>query len=536
MRKLFILTWVILLAVIQSYAQTAKAELVLGTEYKDAKLARIQDIVTSDDTGTYLVKSTDRHKMSGLDVTLEYYNRKMEPVKAIDLKKIKRDGKKVNFEFVIYSDDKLYLFTSFKNQKLKKYFLFTQTIEKKTLKLNNDIKKVAEISYAGYSRYNAGDFHYRISRDDSKILIYYNLPYNKAGNEKYGFHVLNQDMSLVWERPVTLTYKEDLFEVNNVSVDNFGNTYLLGKLSDEKKGKKHEVDYEYQLITYLNNGKDVSNYSIRLKDKFLKDVNFRVNDNKDIVCAGFYSAKKIYNAVEGFYYTLIDGKTRQVKHTKSVSFTLDLMAQTLTEKEEKSLRKKHAKGGDVGLKYYVLDNIIFKEGGGVVLVGEQSYREKFTQGSTTYYKSIYGSLILIDLTEEGEVNWSQKIRKHNATPYKDGTIHVSYFMPIVNDKLYFIFNDNIENKDKKLSERGKWYGFTGTRGDDSYLAMVEVDNLGDMKKESLFISTKKEVLFRPLESKQLSSHKAILIGQRKGQHRFAELNFKDNWKKKTEVE
>ena len=87
------------------------------------------------------------------------------------------------------------MFTSLKNNKLKQNFLFVQSINKKTLLLNNDLKQIAQIDYAGNRKYNAGNFNYKTSRDSSKILIYYDLPYEQGASEKFGFHVFDNKLA-----------------------------------------------------------------------------------------------------------------------------------------------------------------------------------------------------------------------------------------------------------------------------------------------------------------------------------------------------
>ncbi len=84
------------------------------------------------------------------------------------------------------------MFSSFVNQELKKNILYVQSVNKRSLELENNLRKIGEIDYAGNSEGNAGGYDFAISRGRSKILVYYNLPYKQGQNVRFGFHMLDK--------------------------------------------------------------------------------------------------------------------------------------------------------------------------------------------------------------------------------------------------------------------------------------------------------------------------------------------------------
>ncbi len=59
-------------------------------------------------------------------------------------------GIKRNYEFIINSDGKLFLFSSYFNPKSNEKTLYSQTINKKSMHVNNDVIKISVIENYRY--------------------------------------------------------------------------------------------------------------------------------------------------------------------------------------------------------------------------------------------------------------------------------------------------------------------------------------------------------------------------------------------------
>jgi len=251
------------------------------------------------------------------------------------------------------------------------------------VRLQKELTKVGEIDYSGNRKLNAGNFGFELSDDSTKVLIYYNLPFDKGEKEKFGFHVYDNQFNPLWEKQVTLPYLEELFDVEDYEVDNSGNVHLLGLIYKEKRKTKRKGDpnYKYQILSYSNQGSALEEYPIQIKDKFLTDMQIAINEEQDIICGGFYSAEGTYS-IEGSYFLKIDSDTKEIKSKAFQEFGIDFVTQNLSNREEKASKRKDAKGKNVELYRYELDDIILRTDGGAILVGEQYYVRAVTSTTT----------------------------------------------------------------------------------------------------------------------------------------------------------
>ena len=527
MKKIIITTVLTLLTLLSiGQIKSKKVDIEWGPKLKESRKSTLGSIVGVDETGMYLTKYKRKSFTLNYTIILEHYNKNLEKTKSEKIEIINHE-KELDAEFIVHLNNKLYVFSSFKNRKLKRNFLFVQTINKKTLLPNNDLVKIAEIDYKKHSKYNAGGYHLRISCDSSKVLVYYDLPYKKNEKEKFGFHVFDNNMNQIWEKKVKLPYTDKLFEIQNYKVNNGGNVYLLGiKYKDKRKGKrKGKPNYKYHILSYTNNGNDSKEYPISVKDYFLTDMQIAINDEQDIVCGGFYSEKGTFS-IKGSYFLKIDGETTEIVTRNFNEFGIDFITQNMSKRKKKKAKKKAKKGKNVELYQYDLDDIILKSDGGAMLIGEQFYIRTVTTynqkgGSTTRYYYYYNDIIVINMSSEGVIEWTEKIPKRQTTSNDQG-FWSSYAVTVIKDKLYFVFNDNPKNLFYK--DGGKLYNFK--KSSKALTVLVEVDSSGKQTKEALFTSKEAGILVRPKVCQQISDNEMIIFGQRGKSQRFAKATFK----------
>lgn len=526
-----LLLLVILLCTITAQAQlkTKKASVIWGPETKESKKLSLGDVIGYDESGTYILK-TKRKGFSKSDLLFEHLDNKLVKTKTTEVE-LETAGKKRGYEYTIHSNGKLYLFSSSINKKVKKNTFYYQELNKKTLLPNSKPIELGIIDYSGSSNYNSGSFSLRISRNKERILIYHRLPYEKGKSEKVGFLVLDKDMNKIWERQVTLPYSTELFDVERYRVDEKGNVYLLGLAFKDKRKLKRKGDpnYKYMVLAYTNKGETLDKFPVELPGKFITDMQIAIADNGDIICGGFYSEEGTFS-VKGSYYISIDGKTKAIKTNNSMEFGIDFVTQNLKPNKAKKAKKKAEKGKNIELYEYDLDEIILKDGGGAVLVSEQFYIRVVTRTSTdangnthttTTYYYYYNDIIVININGKGEIVWTEKIPKRQATS-NDGGYYSSYALAIKDDKMFFIFNDNAENLFYKPGGTLKNF----SRGKNGIAVLVTLTEEGRYSREKLFSVEEAEVLIRPKVCEQTSDDQMLLFGQRKKSHRYGMLTFK----------
>lgn len=536
-----IVVFIFLLAGTQSNAQRKISDIDIQWSEEEvvSKKLTLSDVVGNDQTGFYTLKELQKVNWSigpfstnrSSSFIIEHYDQGLNKTltSEIDLKAF---GDKRSLEEVIQLKNNLYLFTSYDNKKTKQNELYIQPINTKSLTINNDAKKISEIDFEGHRKKNSGTYGHRVSRDSSKLLIYRLLPYDKKESEEFGFQVFDHEMNFLWEKEVTLPYTDELFDVESMKVDNEGNVYLLGLIYKDKRKEKRKgkPNYSYTIISYKNKGSDVKQYPVSLSEKFITDMQIAIDDNGNIICGGFYSNEGTYN-IMGTYYMTINSETKAVTSQSLKEFELDFLVQNFTERQEKRTRKKADKGEDISLYSYSLEDLILKEEGGAVLVAEQYYVRTYTYSyssanggfhtrtSTSYY---YNDIIVVNINENGAINWASKIPKSQRTT-DDGGYYSSYTMAVVKDKLYFVFNDNPKNLVIEKAEKVK--SFTGNK--DALAVLVEVDSDGNQRKKALFSARDSGSIARPKVCRQISKDEMIIFCERKRKHRFAKISLED---------
>lgn len=505
-----------------------QANIEMGKEYDISRRGGIGSIVGYDETGFYLHKYETKSFFKQEDFLERYDNdlnrtgsEKLDLPKDHDLVKISQ------------FDGKLYVFYQFLDKQEKEKTLFVQQIDNKTLRLKDTKKQIAQISFEGKSKFNSGSFGFSVARDTSKILVYYQLPYEKNENEKFGFHVFDNKMNQLWTKEITLPYEDKLFGVADYKIDNKGNIHLLSILYKEKVRTKRagKPNYSYKILSYVEEGKTMKEYDVKVEGKFLSDMQLAISENYDLICAGFYSNIGTFS-IKGSYFLTIDSQSKEIKTQSFKDFDINFITEDMTEREEKKTKKRAEKGKDVELYEYDLDDIILREDGGAVLVGEQFYiRESVirTTGANgqvstqrTYYY-FYNDIIVINISPAGKIEWAHKVPKRQVTA-NDGGYYSSYAMAIVGGKIHFVFNDNARNIYDKSRKEGKVYSFNYK---DIAVALNTVDMNGKQERTSLINTPKREEIVRPKVSVQVAKNEMILFAKRKKKYQFIKIRFKE---------
>jgi len=415
--------------------------------------------------------------------------------------------------------------------------LYMSTLDKKTLVLNDDAKVVASIDYSGKTKFNAGYYTIDLSRKESKLLVRYELPFKRKEQEKFGLAVIDEDLSVMWDKQVTLPYPETKFFLEQVKVDDEGNVYTIGRLSgqtlDEKDLRKPRSkrggDFEYRIITFKDNGDIEDEFSVALKGQYITDLQIAVNDDSDIICTGFYSDLGV-STTKGSYFLKLDGIKGRVISENQIELSEDFIKDGMSEKQEKKFDKKKSKGKDPEIREYKIDEIILKDDGSALMTAEQWFVRVVTRTSTgangaistttTYYYHFY-SVVVINYDKDGNELWTEKIKKSQVTT-NDGGFASSYVMTVKGDELFFVFNDNPKNILNENDE--KTYG--AFREKEIALALHSVDSEGNSEREMLYSRARKDLITIPLASEQITEDELIIFCKRKKNQQFIKVTFK----------
>lgn len=514
-------------------AQEAKVDIIWGNEHKEPRNAIMTDLVGTDETGYFALREGTGTGMFSNEgkIFVERYNMNMKLVKSNKIK-LKYKNKVLQYEDLKLIGDKLYLFTSYKNRKRKTKFLFAQSINKRTLRLRNDMQILAKVP--ARATFSNSSFDIGFSRDSSKVLFFGQLPYKSNQPERFHVKICDSNLDAIWEKNITLPHHDAQFNVEKYKVDNEGNVHVLGILFDNKTRRtkrNNKPTYKYVLLQYAPNGELQHETPIEIGDKFITDLTFEIQKNGNVVCAGFYSERNS-NSVRGTYYFKVNKETGEIYNQELKTFDFDFLTELYSERGKRKAQKaeeRKDKKRQAELYEYNLDKLILRSDGGAVLIAEQFYVREESQRYRDYdgfwqYRNYnhyyYNDIIVVNISPLGEIEWATHVPKQQITT-DDGGYFSSYSFAVTPKAIYMVFNDNGKNfaKDKR---KNKIYDFNGSR---SVVALVKIRPNGTISKYPLFSNKEEGIITRPKVSKQTQSNELIIYGERSRKYKFARLKF-----------
>ncbi len=521
MKRTIITLHILMISVLFAFGQetTSKAKLSYGEEFADKRFNFINEMFYSNESGYYALSKNIRSVRNAYD--LYHFSKDLDLIDVVELDLYYKDNT-LDFRFAKMINEKLYVFTSFRNDKTDKYYLFCQPIDPKRLETVGDPKVIAEIDFSGHSRYFARLYDVKISRDSSKILVYYNLPYDKKENEQFGFVVYDNNFKRLWKRDVELQYADELIDLQYYQPDNNGNVHVVAKVYNEKsrESRKGKPNFKYVILNYLNDNSDANAYVVNIDQKFVTDLIITSANPENIQCTGFYSNLGTQSIVGTFYITF-NSLTNETITQKIEEFDIGFLTKGMSKKKTKKAKKKKSKGKDFERKYFELRDLIIKQDGGIILLGEQSYtvvqRSTTSSGQvTTRVYDYFNDVIIVSFDKNGEVLWTDKVHKFQKTDNTEIGM-VSYGLITNSDKLGILYQDNPVNRGRKSTI------FVWSNLKQYDLVLHEIDVQGKSKKSYLTTYKKSKLWLFPRNFIQVSATELVFPGMKKRKKKLVKL-------------
>lgn len=515
----------IALSTLSASAQPDKASIRWGKELNQPRNTTLRKIVHIEPQGFYTLREKGASVFSSTPkVFLEFYNRNMDLQRGRDFD-LKYKRKLRELEDVIMLQGKFKLFTSFYNQAHKKNYLFVQDVDPQRLTPNKRVQMIAEMETP--SKVNVGEFDFHVSKDSSKLLIVNRLPHSRKNPERFAFRVFDPSLNLLWHKDVELPYGEELFSIEEYRIDNQGNVFLLGIVypnTDARTRRRGNLSYQYLVLSYTGNVEKPVEYRLDIGNKFITDLTFRITDNSELICTGFYSERNTYG-IKGTYYFRLDPVSRKVYNQNLHPFETSFLTAHLSERKRDQAMEAERRGENrqIELYDYKLDELVLRSDGGALLVAEQFYIYEAVyqtfdgmMRTITYYN--YNDVIVVNIKPSGEIEWVARIPKRQ-TSTDDGGYYLSYAMAIVRDRIYFVYNDNIRNFDPNRKDN-RLYNFNGN---NSVIALAEVLKTGEVSTHPVASNKEANIVVRPKICKQIGAREIALYGERGRRYRFGSL-------------
>lgn len=247
-------------------------------------------------------------------------------------------------------------------------------------------------------------------------------------------------MQLMWSNIYAFDFQFVRRDFREMIISDFGSAFMIFEKDNFKLGKSNATIESY----YLEEGNgDLIQQTFSLEDKYLVDyaIDFD-NVNQRLVFAGLYGDR--FRSRANGYFVL-----------KGNAFEFTAFDQALFNELEKNNKRKVN-----SLEDYMMEDIILREDGGLILVAEmqrefsrksnmlEGRRQSFdVRAYTDYYNE---DMVIISLHPNGKEHWRKVLRKKQFSQ-DDGGYYSSFFVFKSPTELRFIFNDEIK-QDNTVSE------------------------------------------------------------------------------------
>jgi hypothetical protein len=467
-------------------------------------------VVGRDTGGFYVVSTKNKGRKK---VFLERYGNDNNLKWSKQLAIPSNDAEEGILEKIIYLNGRLLLFTSDYNRKLDKNFAFVSTISPEGV-VNNDLKQIDEIQ--SKAKMNAGDFDFMLSHDSTSVLVYHNEPYERNAQDKFSIKVMNADLEIIWQKDISLPYRDRDFSVSNYIVSG-DKVYMLARLQEgnrEKKGGR--PNYKFIILSYEEAEPKPREYVVSLGDKFISDITFEIGHDKNLVCAGFYSKNNSAD-IGGTFYLVIDSDDESVLSKSIKDFDENILSKFMNERRAKKGRELYS---------YELRKLVPMPDGSSILVAEQFYIRKTTDDnsttgtSTTRYYYYYNDIILVSIGRNGEIGWVTDVPKYQSS-VNDFGYYSSFAIAVYKDKIGLLYNDHRKNltKPKKTMRP-----MTSPKNAAAVLVLVDGKS-GEYTKKALFEQKKKAPYLKPKLHLQTAADELVIYAKRGSKFVFGTLKF-----------
>lgn len=506
-----------------------KASIKWGESSKTPAWKRIQTVIGNEEIGyfgtelnygdlRYAVGGGPKNPYKNKNVpilNLYHFDSQLKLVKTRELK-LGEKGKIRKLERLIVSNNRLYLFSSLLETKIKTNTLFLEELDVNSLETISEARKISilkfpksKLQYMGglafknsvAGRALVGFFGISFNADSSKILVNATEASPDGKIEHFNstrgeFIMFNADMEELWRTGKDVFPVEAYHDSGIMNIGKEGNLYLFSSTLTEKerksqwKSKRKSKSFRYKLYAYDAATKKsiTQENAINTGQRKLQYLYPSLTPKNEMVIVGTYSRTDEKQHMErsygGSFFIKIDLKTQKVLTEKMEDFPLSFIAEAREQKLEK-LQKEKSKGKTVEIDnmFYTPKKVIIEPDGGATFISEGWWTSS-GPGENAKIQWVDASIWLIKFKPDGSRDWSEFIAKTQRFQ-GDFTEFGSFIYVSDGEKKYFIFNDNPKN----LQLTNGVVATHLTKPSASSIAVISVDKEGKMSKH--FISSQK---------------------------------------------
>lgn len=363
---------------------------------------------------------------------------------------------------------------------------------------NSFVSKGETVELAEYDLSNGGNkgwFDVIQSNNEDYYAVIWQIPGRKSDNEIYGFKVFDKENNLINEGEYPIPFSPDLSRINKHYISNKGEYYLvLSELRMSQNNSLFRQKEEFKKHIYHINEDGLTDYELQVDGKLINAIALSSNSDDDVfTITGIYGTKDS-RGVTGVFYQKINLKTNEVLDENFKDFDQNFITQGWSDRAITRANRRKARGkGEPQFYNYQMRKAVIQDDGSIIGTMEQYYIQQTSSPSTYYqtsansYYYYYNDIVVYKINPDGTFDWLKKIDKYQVSS-NDGGPFSSYESYLHKDKLYFIFNDNVDNYDEDGNYKNVEIPEVANFGrKKNVVAITSLDiNTGEVNRKTLF--------------------------------------------------
>jgi hypothetical protein len=387
-------------------------------------------------------------------------------------RKDKSKNKNYNYEKTLILKDRIVTIYYVKDKRLKTFYGQAFDFSGSALTGRVQIESFEERSYSN-------THYYDISEDSSMVYMFRQPKLDKDEKDKFFLKIWGSSLEELHNLEIELPYANKEFSVNDYYLTSDKQLLMLARIDIPKKERqKGDPSNYFKLINLNVAAGEMIDFELKLRNRFIRNINLRFDDKENAYCVGVYGDDKGGYDYAGTFFYKLDYKTGEITSENLEDFSPELIKEmNNSDSDRKNNQELRA---NINLK-----QVISKPDGGNFVIFEEEYIQVSTytnsngSTSTTYYYH-NNDILVMNLDNAGEIVWQAVIPKQQMSVNDNGMFN-SFFATFYNNKLHFIFNDHIDNAEST--------GF-GTRTDVGNAAkmnpvLVSMTSEGEYEKYSM---------------------------------------------------
>jgi len=436
MKNLF--TLVLLLAFALTNAQQTTLNVSESAEYKDKEKARdVLTIHTTESGLTGIVRESKR------DILFDVFDTNFKKKHSLVIE----SSKKERYIGEVVYDDEIKVFTVY-SPKAKERVVYCHVFNVKSG--SHSKKKLFEVTVAK-KRFLFGNRKDRqtslsISPDGKYLAMATDNIYKDVND--YAIRVFDAtNLDLLYTKSYQ-KHEDKYFKHNDISVNDNGDVFVLGKLYKQGKKEKKKGEANYDFILNKVTKESNKELSISLAEQHIKNLNITIVDNK-LHLIGFYSEKRT-GKIKGGCNFIIDSEGFSVASKTNYELPLNVYEDLFGDK-----RGSKKKGKE--LTNFYIDYILEDSQGNTYLLAEEFYiTQVYVNNGMNggYWQTVYhyDDILILKFGASGDLDWGRSIFKRSTSP--------SYNAFLKNDELHVLLNSGknlLEKKDGRTKVSKGWF-------------------------------------------------------------------------------